>query len=39
MQSVETAFYGEGEIAEKRTVTAWMQCSSIFDGLEEEAEV
>jgi hypothetical protein len=39
MQSVETAFYGEGEIAEKRRATAWMHCSSIVDGLAEEAEV
>jgi hypothetical protein len=39
MQSVETAFYGEGEIAKKRRVSAWMQCSSIVDGLAEEAEV
>jgi hypothetical protein len=39
MQSVETAFYGEGEIGEKRRVTAWMQCSSIVDGFPEEGEV
>jgi hypothetical protein len=39
MQSVETAFYGEGEIVAKRRATAWTECSSIVDGLAEEAEV
>jgi hypothetical protein len=39
MHSVEMAFYGEGEIAEKRRAPDWMQCSSIVDGLAEEAEV
>jgi hypothetical protein len=39
MQYVETAFSGEGEIPEKRRTTAWMHCSSIVDGLAEEAEV